>query len=256
MRHLAAIVTTGFVLWAASAEALVVGNPASVIGKGEISLGLESERFEDAFGSDEIQSRRYLAKLTYGLTGHMDLFVKAGSGALNVSPLGLTASSVFEGDARMALGGGARMESDALPSLWNVRLFTALQWLQFDSNGEFLRQQTHKGWTWDERLETSYAWREIGAAFGMVRSFEKLSVYSGLAFTRISGTVDREQYVLSGDTSVKVGEGQQTFSEGPGVGLFLGVDVPLSGTLRMSSEYQMNGGDRASFFIGVSEKMD
>ncbi|GEM_PF-1735249 len=256
MKQLVAFVVSGFVLWGAAAEAVVVGNPGGVIGKGEIALGLESERFKDAFESDEVRSQRFLAKLTYGLTRNIDVFAKGGTGALNVDSPGVTNTSGFEGDSRMALGGGVRLESGAVPSLGNSRFFTSVQWLQFESRGEFVRRETYKGWTWDERLETSYRWREIGAAFGLARSFEKVSVYTGLAFTRVFGSVDREQFVLSEDTSVKVGDGEETFSEGPGTGLFLGFDFPLSPTFRLSTEYQLNDREHGSFFIGICERMD
>ncbi len=256
MKYLMALGVSGLVLWSAAAGAVVVGNPGGAIGKGEIALGLESERFEDAFEGDEVQSQRFLAKLTYGITRHIDLFAKAGTGALNVSPATVMSGSGFEGDSRVALGGGLRIESGVMHSLWNSRFFANVQWLRFESRGEFVREQTHKDWTWEERLETGYQWREIGTAFGLSRAFEKVSVYTGLAFTRISGNVDREQYVLSEDTSMKVGDGEEAFTEGPGAGLFLGVDIPLSPTFRVSTEYQMNDRSHGSFFIGICEKMD
>jgi hypothetical protein len=226
------------------------------MGKGGISLGLESERFEDVFESDEVSSQRYLAKLTYGLAANIDVFAKIGTGALSVIPAGATPESQFTGDSRVAVGGGVRLESRRMPSLWGCRFFSTLQWLQFDSDGEFLRQETHKDYTWEERLETSYTWREIGAAVGLSRAFEKATVYGGLAFTHIGGQIHRNQYVLSENGALKVGEGTEDFTEGPGSGLFLGADFPLSSTLQFSTEYQLNDRKHGTLFFGISERMD
>ena len=186
MKRLLAVMMSGFLVYAVPAGAVVVGNPSGAMGKGEISLGLESERFEDVFDTDEVCSQRYLAKMSYGLTGFMDVFARIGSGALNVMPEGSAAGSGFTGDSRIALGGGVRAETARVSGLGGCRFFTTVQWLQFNSAGEFLRELRHKDYTWEERLETSYRWREIGAAFGVSRAFKKVAIHGGLAFTRIT----------------------------------------------------------------------
>jgi len=256
MRSLLAVAVVLWMIHGAPVEAVVVGNPSAANGRGDLALGLESERFKDRFDRDEVRSQRYLAKLIYGLTDHVNLFAKGGTGALDVTPGTDDGSSDFEGDSRLAIGGGVRFETHRLASLAGCRLFTVLQWLQFSSEGEFLREHTYKDWTWEERIETCYRWRELGAAVGLGRDFRKVSVYAGLGLTRVTGTVDREQFVLSEDSSMKVGEGKETFDQGPGAGLFLGLDYTVSGTLQLSTEYRLVDGRHGSLFVGVSERMD
>lgn len=255
MKHVLAILVLGCMIHA-TAEAVVVGNPCEAVGRGEVVFGLGSERFEDRFEGDLVRSQRYLAKLTYGVADRVDVFARLGTGSLNVIPEVASSSSEFSGDAQLAFGGGLRAETGKSPKLWGCRFFASLQWLEFDSEGEFLREETYKDYTWEERIATAYAWREIGAAAGVSRAFEKMSVYGGVAFTRISGQVDREQFVLSEERLVKVGEGREEFSQGPGTGLFFGLDYGLSGALMVNAEYQMNDRRHGSLFIGISEKME
>lgn len=256
MRYLLTLVVSVFILRGTPVEGIVVGNPCEAAGAGGIALAVESERFEDTFDRDEVRSQRYLAKLTYGLAPRLDVFVKLGTGALHVSPEGESSSSTFAGDAQLALGGGVRAETSRFRSLGGCRLFTSLQYLQFTSEGEFLREETHKDWTWDERLVTSYDWREVGVSAGLCRAFGKGSLYGGLAFTHVTGSIEREQFVLSEGSSMKVGEGREDFSEGLGSGIFVGLDFALSGALRFSTEYQLNDRHHGTLFVGLSERME
>jgi hypothetical protein len=242
-----AVLIVGLVL-PSLAAAGGVGNPASLVGKGNYGITAEVENQKKEIEGDQTQSRRYLGRIIWGATERLDLYVKLGASDLRVHA---GESPAFKGSDGMTYGGGATVRFYEILEPKIVCLFN-VQGLTYYSRGNVSVPRSYDQDVWVDKYANRYKWNELQYSALAVWDRDLWRPYIGLTVTNVFGHVRKNMYRKTDEGFEFVKSASNDFSESAVPELLLGMDVAIGGTGRLSGELRI-GGEDLSFTVGLSE---
>jgi len=227
------------------------GLPASTIGKETYGISLEGEEQIKRVDGDIIKSRRYLGKITWGMTDCIDIYGKLGASDLRVEASDYP--RLKAAPRSMVWGGGLRYriiktyDPDLIAYLdlqyvsFNCKVASTFE-KSVEIGGEI---QSYK----EEHL-VKYRYREAQISFIGKWERKVFSPYAGFALTNVFGHVDRR---MESEIWEKPRVDGNDFREYGISEAIVGMDLDLGGTGKLSIEIRFSDSDDVSYSIGLSE---